>query len=647
VKLTLTILKILGAAAGVALLLWLTWLTRLSSAPDVFLADRPAETSQTQNQTQPQPPAAQGNTATVGVYFKDQDCYSRMMRAFSPGLEPLPPGLTPSRFENYPQGVKTHTTLPMDMALRAVNIFTRSPNVAGAFVGPLLAMLGLAWLVFWWWRSQIPHAWMALVLFAVSPIIAQATLLGRPDHQALLIVALTIALSSELALLNRVQRRPIPPDDQDAEGETLYGLPARLEQDDEHASPFRRHAVLWQITGGLAWGLAFWTSLYEPLILLIILLVLTLAFLREGLTWHVRRWWLLGFGILLVPALIDALPLTPPGAGPGQEFFANWAKTIPELRSQGLGILFSGFRGSVGALPDWVGWGIYLAPILFLVGWMQRRERLILVTGLLVLVLVVLSAIQLRWAFYAALIFGLTLPWQMKALPHAWLGAPVFLIPLFWPVATHWEMLFDPPPEQKQLLQNHRSEQVMIRRVSNTIAGEVPRDARAAQSILAPWWMSPSMAYWSGVPTVAGSSHQSLPGIADSFRFYLTSDPREAAAILHERRVRWVLAEDPQRILPMGMVFFGDELPTGPVTQRVVGAEGAPADPAQPQFTPSGQLARFEHSMATLMYHRPRQAPGFLVPHSDHFFFKLYRVDENVLNQYINRPPATKPRGAR
>ena len=44
--------------------------------------------------------------------------------------------------------------------------------------------------------------------------------------------------------------------------------------------------------------------------------------------------------------------------------------------------------------------------------------------------------------------------------------------------------------------------------------------SQETQPLLAPWGLSPSISYWSGQPAVAGSSHESLSGIAASARFF-------------------------------------------------------------------------------------------------------------------------------
>jgi hypothetical protein len=47
---------------------------------------------------------------------------------------------------------------------------------------------------------------------------------------------------------------------------------------------------------------------------------------------------------------------------------------------------------------------------------------------------------------------------------------------------------------------------------------------------------------------VAGSSHESLPGIADTARFYLETDAKAGAELLKKRGVRRVVAYDADRV---------------------------------------------------------------------------------------------------
>lgn len=67
--------------------------------------------------------------------------------------------------------------------------------------------------------------------------------------------------------------------------------------------------------------------------------------------------------------------------------------------------------------------------------------------------------------------------------------------------------------------------------------------------VLAPWWFSPAIVWWSGKSCVGGTSHQSLPGIVDSCRFYLAEDDADAMEILQSRQGRYVFAYEPERII--------------------------------------------------------------------------------------------------
>jgi hypothetical protein len=69
----------------------------------------------------------------------------------------------------------------------------------------------------------------------------------------------------------------------------------------------------------------------------------------------------------------------------------------------------------------------------------------------------------------------------------------------------------------------------------------------APGGILAPWWLSPGLLYFSGQPIVAGSSHCGMSGIVDSARFFTATSWPEAEAILKQRQVRWIVAWDDRR----------------------------------------------------------------------------------------------------
>jgi hypothetical protein len=95
---------------------------------------------------------------------------------------------------------------------------------------------------------------------------------------------------------------------------------------------------------------------------------------------------------------------------------------------------------------------------------------------------------------------------------------------------------------------------------------------------------------------VAGSSHESLPGIEESARFFLTRDWRTARKILEDRRVAWVIAYD---------------------FERVEQNSAAILDLAVPQ-----------HPLCFVLDRTPAQVPRFLVLSAQNGVGKLYRAVE-------------------
>jgi hypothetical protein len=82
---------------------------------------------------------------------------------------------------------------------------------------------------------------------------------------------------------------------------------------------------------------------------------------------------------------------------------------------------------------------------------------------------------------------------------------------------------------------------------------------------LAPWWLSPEIAYWSNQPGVAGSSHESLPGIEDSARFFVSQDWGTARKLLENHKVAWVIGYDSQRTTQNSGEILGMAVPQQPV----------------------------------------------------------------------------------
>ena len=162
----------------IALLTVLILMTRCANYQDVFIA---------------------GN-----VYFVDADCYARMTRAEMSREKPKTI-VRRHAFENFPEGTTPHTTAPLDYLIVALsfllNPFTKHGlDLAGAFVSPLLALLG-GWFL-WWWsrRMKFRYRWAMLILYAISPMLVHGTELGRPDHHSLLILLVTVAICGEWTL---------------------------------------------------------------------------------------------------------------------------------------------------------------------------------------------------------------------------------------------------------------------------------------------------------------------------------------------------------------------------------------------------------------------------------------------------------------
>jgi hypothetical protein len=468
------------------------------------------------------------------LYFVDADCYSRMTRvrmiAEHQGLI-----VKHHTFENWPQGVDTHTTAPLDYMILALGgiadcglrivdwkgqsvLRGQTLDLAGALVSPVIGLAGALFLAAWLWALRLRFWEMALLLYAVSPIIVHGTLLGRPDHQSLLMLTLMVAVGAELA---------------------LAGWAA--------AQAPRGSKRLWGLVSGIAWAFSLWVSLYEPLVLLGATLVLWLAFDRRGFLARERLPGLAAFGVILAAALlIDGWRFEAPNPVI-REYFPHWERAIGELSHLDL-------RSPL--LYEWLGWLVVPAPVLMIL--MRQTDRRAVPFLILLIVLLGLTIWQVRWGYFLGVFFVMALPFQMPAWRRPWVAWLVSLVAL-WPLARSWDRELFPDETARERLTVQRAEQVRLRDVVLQMAGEGP--------FLAPWWISPAIAYWSGDPGVAGSSHESLPGIVDTARFFLATTPEEAAAILRKREVRWVLVDDADRMIGTSAVVLNIQPPERPLAR--------------------------------------------------------------------------------
>ena len=463
------------------------------------------------------------------IYFVDADCYSRMTRARQVANgEALV--IRHHDFENWPQGTRPHTTAPMDWAIVAgkgmldagFGVLDRNStsvlraqtlDLSGALIGPLLGVIACGFLVGWSARLRIAGGIAPPLFFAISPLLVHGTLLGRPDHQSLLILLVVVALGAELALARTLTKR-------------------------------------WGVVAGATWALALWVSLYEPLILLAVVGGFwLLGDRRRFLAPAMRPGWIVFGAILLGAWAIDGWRLSWPDATL-RSAFENWETTIGELAH---------LDPRTPLLYGWLGAGILLAPLALVATIIQSRRREEAATAsLLALVLLVttfaLTIWQLRWGYFLAVSFALSLPWQFAALRRGWLAWLIFLLPL-WPLAREWDEKLFPDDHPDLELETKRSlsrlEAVRLREVAETMRSPDRRP------FLAPWWLSPALAYWSRQPGVAGSSHQSLPGIVASARFFTTPDPAEAARLAHALGVKWIVTDDPDRLVSTSRALLG------------------------------------------------------------------------------------------
>jgi hypothetical protein len=484
------------------------------------------------------------------VYFTDADCYARMTRVRvcekNPGLV-----VRHHNFENFPQGTTPHTTAPLDYLILALAIalkpFTaHGIDLAGALISPVFALLG-GWFLWWWaWRMKFRYRWMILSLYAISPILVHGTELGRPDHQSLSLLLVTIAICAEWSL----RSEPAPG---------------------------------WSTLSGIAWGLAIWVSAYEPLVLLVLVLGIGLLQDRQSLLAKSRRTGWISFALIIAVAVLIERRIPSMSIFSSNAIFNNWARTVGEL------VRVSPLN------PIWFRWAGYMIAVTPLLIWLAVRKRkgrgLGQRTPLLIIILLVASYFftiwQARWAYFFVSIFAIALPSLLdpiKSCTSVWIA---FVISIF-PILRDWDARLWPNEVEYARRIEQRNESAQLRDLALNL------QSTEMCPFLAPWWLSPSIAYWSGQPAIAGSSHESLPGIADSARFFLAEDWRTAREILENHKVIWVIAYDFERVAQNSSAILGLALP--------------------------------RHGLCFVLDRTPAQVPRFLVFSAQNGAGKLYRT---------------------
>jgi hypothetical protein len=472
------------------------------------------------------------------IYFTDADCYARMTRVRICAEHPVTI-VRHHDFENFPQGTSPHTTAPLDYLILTLapllRLFTAQPvDLAGALISPLLA-LATGWFLWCWWQRMKPrYRWTALLIFALSPILVHGTELGRPDHQSLILFFATAGICAEWSLI---------------------------------ITPSRN----WSLTSGVAWGMAIWVSFYEPIILLFVIAGFYAICDREQFTDRSRRigWSALAVVVVIAFLVERRLPQFPIFAH--DSIFRNWSRTIGELMP---------IHVTDPIWFRWCGWTLIVTPFLL---WFATRKRFVGATsrrvlpflGILLIACYLLTLWQARWAYFFLIVFTIALPELFESFKYqawAWI---VFAISLF-PIFEDWDARLWPNEAELMRRAQARREEVEWRALARQIGGASFQLANLnrqvenlppSQPFLAPWWLSPAIAYWSEQPGVAGSSHESLPGIADSARFYLTSDKQMAQDILRRRRIAWVFVYDSDRVLHNSAAILNASIPTDALGQ--------------------------------------------------------------------------------
>lgn len=436
-----------------------------------------------------------------GITYLDPDCYTRMARIERLAHEPLRP-LRWHDFENYPTGIRPHTTSFLDYMVLGLAVslrpFSDDPiDLAGAWISPVL---GLALLIFlWWWCGLYLNRtarFFTLAAYAILPTLAWGQNVGRPDHQSLILLLVTIGIALEVCLIRWPQDRAI------------------------------------QIAGGLAWGLAIWTSLFEPLILLAAVLLIQFAFDWRGMLLRRPLWWA-SLAVACATALAAdgwAKPQIDPGTLP---YLRRWLAEIGELAGTGLLRFTFWFGGWIWALPVTLFLGCrYLR--------LQRRPLVLLAS--LTILLTALSFWYMRWgSLLAAACCLFAVPLLMSLPGRFW--QPVVWFFLSVPVFVYYVHALDTATARSPYTDAD------LRLVAKSIEPE--------GGILAPWWISPPLLYFSGAPIVASSSHESIAGNVDAARFFTEPDWRKCKEILDRRKVRWVVTDHPGRVLSQAIRLLG------------------------------------------------------------------------------------------
>jgi hypothetical protein len=198
-----------------------------------------------------------------------------------------------------------------------------------------------------------------------------------------------------------------------------------------------------------------------------------------------------------------------------------------------------------------------------------------------------LTVWQARWGYFFVLIFALALPALLAPIKSAVAVWIAFVLSMF-PILRDWDERLWPNEAQLAARVERRIESAQIRDLALSLRSP------EVHPFLAPWWLSPSIAYWSGQPGVAGSSHESLNGIEASAQFFLSENLEQAQEILDKHPVAWVFAYDSDRVAQNSAAVLNQAVSPRPLCR--------------------------------VLYQTPSQAPPFLIFSAQNPTCKLYRA---------------------
>lgn len=539
------------------------------------------------------------------VFFVDPDDYTRARRA-----EQLISG--PARRivrmpeMNYPVGLLSHWTLPMDYFLAASHyvfgaVVPHNDQPAAAFaclpalVG-LVFVAGLAWFV--QRAAGTAPAILSGFLVVLSPAFYRVFQLGHPDHHCLLELLLLVSFGCWWRVGNT--------------------------ENPEHLAADRASAI----ASGLSMGLAIWVAAQALLFWGILLAGLTAACWlaaseRRRAFVRLRLWW--GGGVAFVVAvgfLVENWPelnavaidrisalhvaavavglLTPARGLPPRrawilrvcfvalsfglivwvaanredvfrfvrgDAFYRWSAQIAELQPLVTRIgpewSFEPMHARLGLLP-------YVFPPLW--WFFMRSERVSLVMKAALgpgsAVVLALTLLQLRWLDH----FGWALTpvagvgaWELMKgrtrrdglglgrLASAGAFLAVVMAPAAW-----WVLTLTPERAAAAGGQQARTE-FAARRIATHEEAD-PSGTSHRRAILCDEGEGPALMYWTGLPVVAAPYHRGLQGVLEAAEFFAERDPQAARDRLDRLGVRYIVVpmRPHEQLMQFEQLAFGE-----------------------------------------------------------------------------------------